>query len=356
MHFHCDNFYIVGTVKELVQKEHASTTLEGTIEEIALYELLQLFEMIGNEGILHLHSSGGSGTISFMDRAIMDARWNTLQGEDALLKMLDLKEGTFTLKPGDIQPGSIMKPIGYVVIETARLLDELLTVEKYVPQHDSHLMLNAISLDGLDESAHLIIRSIQEGFIHFSELRARLNTSATRLKLSIARLIAGGYITETQHKVTKYTLDENPTMVRTKPCKILMAFTDPGALSQCMYFLNKGETLSMNKSRFSDFYRMSVSSQVYDFYFLRGETRFSFIWEPFLKTSEGALFILMTDKDTECADFFIKTAQRFCVPCMGVSFNEDFNTGGIRVISTSDQLEKVLKSLNEGSSLSEDNI
>jgi hypothetical protein len=343
-------------VKESVQKKHASTALEGTLEEITLYELLQLFEMIGNEGILHLDASGGSGTISFMDRAVMDACWNTLQGEDALLKMLDLKEGTFTLKPGDIQPGSIMKPIGYVVIETARLLDELLTVEKYIPQCDSHLMLNAVSLDGLDESAHLIIRSIQEGFIHFSELRARLNTSDTRLKVSIARLIARGYITETRHKVTKYTLDENPAMVRTKPCKILMAFTDPGALSQCMYFLNRGENLSINKSRFSDFYRMSVSSQVYDFYLLRGETRFSFIWEPFLKTSGGALFVLMTDKDTECADFFIRTAQRFCVPCIKVSFNEDYSTEGIRVISTFHQLEKVLKSLSEGSSLSEDNI
>jgi Domain of unknown function (DUF4388) len=345
-------------VKGLVQNEDASTTLEGTLEEITLYELLQLFEMLGNEGILHVHSSGGRGTLSFMDRAIMDAHWNTLQGEDALLKMLDLKEGIFALKPGHIQPGSIMKPIGYVVIETARLLDELLTVEEYVPQHDSHLTLNTISLDRLDESAHLILRSIQEGFTQFSELRARLSTSDTRLKLSIARLIAGGYITETKHKITNYSLEENSSMVRTIPCKILMAFTDPRALSQCMFFLNKvnkRDTPSMNKSRFSDFYRMSVSSQLYDFYFFRGETRFSFMWEPILKTSGGALFILMTGKDTEYADFFIKTARRFCVPCMGVSFNEDCGTRGTQVITTSHQLEHIIKGLKGGSSSSEDN-
>jgi len=346
-------------VKELVQKDHASATLEGSLEEITLHELLQFFEMLGNEGILHLYSSEGSGTLSFTDRAIMDAHWNTLQGEDALLKMLDLKEGTFALKAGHIQPGSIMKPIGYAVIETARLFDELLTVEKYVPQRDSHLMLNEVSLDGLDESAHLIIRSIQEGFTQFSELRARLNTSDTRLELSLARLIAGGYVTEKKHKVTHYTPGENPAMIRTKPSKILTAFTDPRALSQCMYFLNrvnKGDNPPMHKSRFSDFYRMSALSQVYDFYFLRGETRFSFIWEPILKTSDCALFILMTDKDTECADFFIKTAQRFRMPCMKVTFNEDNGTGGIRVIRTLHELEKILKGLKGGSSLSEDNV
>ena len=121
---------------------------------------------------------------------------------------------------------------------------------------------------------------------------------------------------------------------------------DEKALSRCLTLMGDVGSPSMQRSGLSDFSRLTVSSQVYDVVCLRGEKRFSFMWELALKTSEGALFLLATDADKEHAAFFSARAACLGKPvarvCLGVSLR---GSTGVQVIATPEDVLHVLSTL-----------
>ncbi len=102
----------------------------------------------------------------------------------------------------------------------------------------------------------------------------------------------------------------------------------------------------MQRSGLSDFSRVTMSSQVYDVVCLRGEKRFSFMWELALRTAEGAIFVLKTDADKEHAAFFSARAACLGKPvvrvCLGASLR---SSTGVQVITRPEDMQRALSVL-----------
>ncbi len=330
-----------------VRQKRSQLAFTGNLKEVALYEVLQLFELTRKRGVLHIDNSRGIGGISFADGTIMDAFWNKTSGEDALVEMFSFKEGNFRFEPKDVSAGSIMKPLSFILMETARLMDELMNVDEYIPEQQSGLALGAAAVGDEDQDGKLICQSIREGCSNLREIRDRLNVSDARLKLSVGRLIRAGCVIETRRTAG----GERDDMIRgrssERPHKVLIAFTDEEILLKCLALLSGHEYPSMKKSGFSDFCRITISSRVYNVFFLRGEKRYSFMWEPILRTSEASLFVLKTEKDGEHADFFSTHAAALNKPFMKVSFNEDCCSPGVRMIASAEEMVESILTLNK---------
>jgi signal recognition particle receptor subunit beta len=103
----------------------------------------------------------------------------------------------------------------------------------------------------------------------------------------------------------------------------------------------------MQRSGLSEFSRVTVSSQVYDVVCLRGEKRFSFMWELVLKTSEGAIFLLKTDEDKDHAAFFSARAACLGKPvvrvCLGATLR---SSTGVHVVATPEDMLRALSVLH----------
>ena len=63
----------------------------------------------------------------------MNAAWNDLEGEDAVYQMFTLQDGEFRFQQKAVSSGNVGQPISFMLMEMARLTDELATVEGHIP-------------------------------------------------------------------------------------------------------------------------------------------------------------------------------------------------------------------------------
>ena len=330
-----------------MQKEIITITLEGDLEEIAFYEILHFFELNRKKGFLYLISTEGQGTISFENGIIMSAGWNNLQGEDAIIEMFNLKKGSFSFEPKDVLPGNLMRPISVVLMEAAVLFDELPTVLEYIPEHDSRLMLSPTPFNIENADVGCIIQAIKHGHSTLAALKQNLNMSGTKINVVVAKLIKQGLVIGAQQNIPESRPDAKADSAVTKTFKILVAFTDEGTLKKCRSYLGiKGNTTT-KKGGFCDFCRTTFAGNMYNIFFLRGDTKFSFLWEPILQTADGAIFIENKDEGDEHAAFFCGIAKNFDVPFTGVSFNEKCLSAGVRSIHSSGDMEDTIMRLTQ---------
>jgi hypothetical protein len=330
-----------------MQKEIITITLEGNLEEIAFYEILHFFELNRKRGFLYLISPDGEGTISFENGTIMDAAWDSLQGEDAIIEMFNIRKGTFSFEPKEVPPGNIMKPISVVLMGAAVLFDELPAIEEYIPEQDSQLILSSTPFNTDNIDVELITQSIKEGHATLAELYHNLNISGTKIRVSVAKLIKQGLITGVKQNNAECHLPAKSDLCETKPFKILVAFTDEGTLTSCLSFLGINGDTSRKKRGFSDFCSLTLASRTYNIFLLKGETKLSFLWEPILKTTDGAIFIFNKDESEEHAAFFYRVAKTFGIPFLGVSFNRNVLSSGVRLVHSSEEMEAAILSLTE---------
>jgi DNA-binding response OmpR family regulator len=311
--------------------------LTGNLRDITLCDLLQLFEMTRKRGVLHVAASTGKGTLAVTDGALMDAAWNDLEGEDAVFEMFTLSDGSFRFQPKDVLSGNIAQPIGFVLMETARLTDELATFGSDIPAAAPLIVKRPF--EGEDADAHLVSRTIAEGCTNAAAIRQKLPMSRVRLQLALRRLVEGGCVAAASDTATT-------AKAETKPAKILIAFTDHGMLARCLSLLGDSGGHPIHRSGVSDVSRVTVSSQVYDIFCLRGEKRFAFMWELVLKTSEGGIFILKTDEDKEHAAFFSARAACLQKPVVRVCFGANLrSTTGVRMVTTPEEMLQAVSAL-----------
>jgi len=335
----------VEILSDRIHQMRSAGRLTGNLRDITFCEVLQLFEMTRKRGVLHLEASGGKGILAFTDGTLMDAAWNDLEGEDAVFEMFTLKDGRFRFQPREVPSGKMTQPIGFVLMETARLTDELATLAGAVPAGAETLVLKR-PFEGEDADLHLVSRTIDEGCANAAAIRQKLRMSQVRLQLALAKLVEGGYVAARSAAASDAVA--TPAKAETTAAKILIAFTDHDALSQCLSFLEHFGDRPIPQSGLSDVSRVIVSSQVYDIVCLRGEKRFSFMWELVLKTSAGAIFILKTEGDKEHAAFFSARAACLQKPVVRVCFDVALRrTTGIRVVTTPDDMLQALSALRQ---------
>ena len=316
-----------------IQRKRSVSILKGNLRDVGLCEVLQLFELSRKHGVLYLDAPTGKGELALADGSLVNAVWNDLAGEDAVFQMVTLQEGEFRFLSRAVPSGNVGQPISFVLMEMARLTDELATVEGHIPASDTPLILRG-PYDGEDADAQSVYQALMTGCATLAAAQRALRISDVRLRLAVGKLVEGGCVVA--GGPASAGAGEAPVeSPGGKPAKLLVAFTDEKALSRCLTLMGDVGSPSVQRSGLSDFSRLTVSSQVCDVVCLRGEKRFSFMWELALKTSEGALFLLATEADKEHAAFFSARAACLGKPvvrvCLGASLR---STTGVHVITT----------------------
>lgn len=334
----------VEILHDRIQRKRSVSTLKGNLREVGVCEILQLFELSRKHGVLYVDAPTGKGELALADGSLVNAVWNDLAGEDAAFQMVALEEGEFRFLPKAVPSGNVVQPISFMLMEMARLTDELATVEGHIPASGAPLIVRG-SFDGEDADAQSVHKAIVEGCANLAAVQRALRISDVRLRLAIGKLIEGGCVAA--GSPTAAGAAAAPAEAAGgKPAKLLVAFTDEHGLSRCLSLMGDVGSHPMQRSGLSDFSRLTVSSQVYDVVCLRGEKRFSFMWELALKTAEGALFLLATDADKEHAAFFSARAACLGKPVLRVCLGANLRSStGVQVIATPADMLHALSAL-----------
>lgn len=113
-------------------------TLRGNLKDFELSDLLQLLHMSLKNGALKITSSEGEGIIYIENGIIKDARINEEEGEIAMAKIMQWKEGIFEFLPHiKSSKNTINLPIPNLLLEIARKIDEWKVIEKIIPSLDA---------------------------------------------------------------------------------------------------------------------------------------------------------------------------------------------------------------------------
>jgi CheY-like chemotaxis protein len=332
-----------------IQRKRSVSTLKGNLRDVGLCEILQLFELTRKHGVVHLDAPAGKGELAIADGALVNAVWNDLAGEDAVFQMFTLQDGGFRFQPKAVSSGNIAQPISFVLMEMARLTDELATVEAHIPAGATPLLVRG-PFAGDDSDAQSVYRALAGGCTTLAAVQGALRMSDVRLRLAIGKLIEGGcVVAESASSVRE--AETQADAAEGKAAKLLVAFTDDRALSRCLSLMGDVGTRPVQRSGLSDFSRVRVSSQVYDVVCLRGEKRFSFMWELVLKTSEGAIFLLATDADKDHAAFFSARAACLGKPVVRVCLAASLRSStGMHVVATPQDMLQALSVLHPAAS------
>lgn len=326
-----------------IQRKRSVSTLNGNLRDIGLCEVLQLFELTRKHGVLHLDAPAGKGELAVADGSLANARWrdaggHDLEGEDAVFQMFTLQEGEFRFQPRAVPSGNIGQPISFVLMEMARLTDELATVEGHIPASGTTLAVRG-PCDAEDADALSVHRAISGGHADFAAVQGALRMSDVRLRLAIGKLIESGCVSAVS-PIPRGEDTPPAASAAEKPARLLVVFTEEAVLFRCLALFGDVESHPVQRSGLSDVSRVTVSSKVYDVVCLRGEKRFSFMWELVLRTSDSAIFLLAGDADKDHAAFFSARAaclgKRVARVCLGDVLQS--RTGVCVVTSPADML------------------
>lgn len=100
--------------------------LAGSVEHLAISDLLQLLALNGKEGTVELSRREDEGRIEFVGGRIVDAAAGSARGTKALYRMLGWTDATFRLMPreGEIGEATIASPTATVLMDGVVSLDE----------------------------------------------------------------------------------------------------------------------------------------------------------------------------------------------------------------------------------------
>lgn len=116
--------------------------IEGSLGQISLVDLLQIFNLNRKTGLLELHSKDHKGLIYVHDGGVVHASAGRHNGEKALFRMLQWDEGVFAFIPeqvtGDL---NIRRSTDLLLLEGARQADELLKLRAQLPADNVRLVV-----------------------------------------------------------------------------------------------------------------------------------------------------------------------------------------------------------------------
>jgi len=139
----------------LTRKTHAEKIgqekkrIEGDLNQISLIDLLQIFHFNHKSGELHLESDGKVGTIYMVRGAVINARYNEVEGEKAFYRLVTWDKGKFWFAPGEgIWEPRIDRPTDFLIIEGVRQSDELAALKGQLPTPEMALSIK-VAVDQL---------------------------------------------------------------------------------------------------------------------------------------------------------------------------------------------------------------
>ncbi len=191
----------------IIQSRRAKAALQGSLEAYSFPEVLQFLDAERQTGILSVVSGASAGTIELLGGRVAHADFEALQAEEAVIAMIGLESGRFDFEhrpEHDISPAGEGGAIGVqsFLLKTAWLVDELSTIEAFVPPADRALAATGNappefpeSLEELpfEEVLHLFA---SHGAMTIDQLVDRGVAAPARLRLMLAWLLKEGILAE----------------------------------------------------------------------------------------------------------------------------------------------------------------
>lgn len=120
---------LVAKLKQALEKRAATATtargVSGSLEEMALPDLVQILWHGRKSGALRIRRGGESGEVHLVDGMVVNAMWGKLRGEDAFYAMLRISDGDFALDPNFRAPEVVISASPEaLLLEGMRRLDE----------------------------------------------------------------------------------------------------------------------------------------------------------------------------------------------------------------------------------------
>jgi CheY-like chemotaxis protein len=118
------------------------TGIEGSLKEVSLVDLLQIFGLNRRTGTLTLQYNDDSGTIHLLDGTVVSAVQGETDGEKALYRILRWPKGTFRYHPGETAfTRNISRSMDALLMEGMRQLDEWSSIYHLMPPPNTVLKL-----------------------------------------------------------------------------------------------------------------------------------------------------------------------------------------------------------------------
>jgi CheY-like chemotaxis protein len=154
----------------------ASSAVEGDLAQIALGDLLELFQVSRETGIFELtreveQGRRVQGQLALRGGEVMGARIEAAQGEKALFRLLGWDRGAFHFRPGPVnEPGSIQRPTRSLLREAKRQRDEWERLSSELPTLSSHVTLR-IQRAALPNVIHPLTQEVLVILEHYSRVQ-----------------------------------------------------------------------------------------------------------------------------------------------------------------------------------------
>ncbi len=116
--------------------------LRGDLEQVALFDLLQVFGQNRRTGTLRVEARGATGEISVRDGRIVDCIYRGARGEKALYRLLSATRGHFVFIPG-LTSGleTIEASTDMLMMESVRQADEIEAHAAQMPSFSAQIAL-----------------------------------------------------------------------------------------------------------------------------------------------------------------------------------------------------------------------
>ncbi|RME63119.1 MAG: response regulator, partial [Nitrospirae bacterium] len=272
----------IEVILKRAKKSATEGALSGRLSEIGLPDLLQVMEQTSKRGKVYIKAQGKEGWVSLSSGHIMDASFAELSGEDALVELFLLEDGTFYYKAEPVEKGPIDRPVGFVLMDIARLSDELVALKEFLPNEAAMVSLIQKPEEFDEPAEETIVEGLEkEGPRSVKELITFTGLSATRLKVAIAKLSKRGCIA---------ILDSEEPVKLPSQAKVLFLSETEGIIGQFKEKLSELYGIKALKGKVMvDMVPVKTEFGTIEFVFFEKASNFKNLWRPFLKDAHLVL-------------------------------------------------------------------
>jgi CheY-like chemotaxis protein len=145
--------------------------LRGDLEQVALFDLLQVFSVNRRSGVLRVETLGASGEISVREGRIVDCIYRGVRGEKALYRLLSARRGQFLFMPGATSGHvSIEASTDMLMMEAVRQADELSELAATMPSMGAQIAMARKPSGAVSKLATRVIEHLGEDTRSVDEL------------------------------------------------------------------------------------------------------------------------------------------------------------------------------------------
>ena len=338
---------------EKTKQRKVTENLAGRIEEISIADILQVLEQTGKEGKVLIKTDKREGAIFIKRGMVTCCEYGDLRGEDAFVELMQKDRGSFTFKPQEVDDSEGRRPVGFMVMESVRLIDEYQALSSFIPSDsDTVTLLSIPEADSPDMEK--IISALLEGSMTVGDLPGATGLSRIRVLTMLAKFLRDGNI-EVRHP-DRLQEEQVPQEVSTtvhlqmKPVKLLFLFCDEKAASETINSILSAfgqRRIKGIKAGLADFVKAEIMEQPVHIFTLQGKRGYEFLYEPLLPTSDAILYLINCKSDHEEYRFFLKkietAGKKPCFPITSSALSvEDEKIWPVR---TEDQVKELFLTL-----------